>query len=79
MCTGFQLERTGFSSQMNYYVAEVRGLRRTLHQPTKHPANSLITGDTPWEGNCAVLHGSLLHDPVNGLFKSWYNSKLGGS
>ena len=63
----------------DYYVAEIRGLRRTLHQPTKHPANPLITGDTPWEGNSAVLHGSLLLDPIDGLYKSWYNSKLGVS
>ena len=74
MCTGFQLERTGFSSQTNYYVAEVRGLRRTLHQPTKHAANPVIGGDKPWEANYVVLGGTVLRDSVDGLFKAWYKS-----
>ena len=54
------------------YVTETKGLTRRLHQPKKHPATPVITGDLPWEDNHATLHGTVLLDPVDGLFKAWY-------
>jgi len=61
----------------NLYVADVEGLTLELHQPKGHPGNPLITGDLPWENNYAVLHGSILIDPNDGLFKAWYNAGMG--
>src|SRR5687767_1086951 len=34
----------------DYLIAETHSLTRTLHQPTTHPANPLMTGQTDLEG-----------------------------
>ncbi len=54
------------------YVGATRNLVKTLHQPRPHPKNPLLRGNSPWEKDYAVLHGTVLQDPCDGLFKAWY-------
>ena len=36
------------------------------------PANPLLEGETPWDDTtCAVGHGTILVDPIDGKFKGW--------
>ena len=43
-----------------------------LNRPTKHPRNPLVIRDKSWEGY-AITHGSVVHDPKDGVYKLWYN------
>jgi hypothetical protein len=52
----------------------VDGLRRRLHQPQKHPANPVLRGETPWEGQSPVL-AHVLRDPASGRFRMWYRAR----
>jgi len=55
-------------------VAKVEGLKKTLHPPVKYEGNPVLTGDLPFEHDFACLHGTVLKDPIDGLFKAWYLS-----
>jgi len=55
----------------DYHVSEVQNLTKQLHQPTKHEGNPLLVGEGD-EGDYVVLHGSVLHDPEDDLYKMWY-------
>lgn len=69
----FPLGQTRVLFVDDLYVAETRGLTRRLHQPELHPASPVIRGDRPWENDYAVLHGTVLWDPAEELFKAWYH------
>ena len=58
-------------------VAETDGLRRTLHQPVKHPDNPVLKADHPLEQDIVCLHGTVLFDEETGLFKAWYLTEGG--
>jgi hypothetical protein len=62
----------------DYLVAGLTGLRRTLHQPVKHPQNPLMTGETAWEGGprWGPVLAYCLRDEPSGRFRLWYRSRL---
>ncbi len=35
------------------------------------PANPLLEGEMPWERGGVGIHGTVLKDPIDGLFKAW--------
>jgi hypothetical protein len=35
------------------------------------PANPLVEGEFPWERGGVGIHGTVLKDPIDGLFKAW--------
>ncbi len=53
-------------------VAETDNLEKVLHQPVKCDGNPVIAGDHPLENDWICLHGSVLFDEREGLFKAWY-------
>jgi len=38
------------------------------------PANPLIEPKYPWDAGCPFSHGTVLKDPIDGLYKAWYLS-----
>lgn len=52
-------------------IAQMSGLRRTVHQPRRHPANPVVPADRPWE-NSASVYGTTLYDESLGRFRMWY-------
>ena len=51
----------------------VRGFQRRLGQPRKSADNPILVATLPWEHNCMHLYGTVLKDPIDGLFKMWYS------
>ena len=74
---GFVLgsERQLFVDEM--LVEEADGLERVLHQPEKHPANPVLAPTLSEEENIVCLHGTVLFDKLDSLFKAWYLSRGG--
>ena len=56
----------------NWHVSREENLTRTLHQPGKCAANPFLRPDMPWECPTMALHGSVIYDDEEGLFKIWY-------
>jgi len=66
----------------DYCVAEMAGLTRTLHQPTKSPLNPIIAANYPWEyttnpfeGDCrggVLTWGGAVWVPDEEVYKCWY-------
>jgi len=52
-------------------IAHIEGLRRTIHQPQKHPANPVLRPDRAWE-NSASVYGTTLYDDALRCFRMWY-------
>jgi hypothetical protein len=52
-------------------IAHMEGLRRTLHQPQRHPANPVVPADRPWE-NMASVYGTTIYDAAASKFRMWY-------
>ena len=73
---GFLLgpERQLFVDEMLVETAE--NAARTLHRPEKHPDNPLLSA-TEEEQRMVCLHGTVLYDPKDKLFKAWYLSRRG--
>ncbi len=57
----------------DYWIAGSSDVRRTLHQPLKHPVNPLIKGDAPWSQN-PYCYGTVIYDVEDSVFKIWYQS-----
>lgn len=55
-------------------IASSHNVCRVLHQPTKHPANPLLSPEHPWEGQMVLLYGTVLHDEEESLLKMWYQA-----
>jgi hypothetical protein len=60
------------------FLIEETTLRRTVHQPRKHPGNPVLRPQTPLELNggeqpvaCPFSDG-VFYDPADGLLKLWY-------
>jgi len=51
-------------------------VQRRVHPARKH-AEPVLAPDTPWEGTCPVLYGTVLHR--EGRFRMWYRSFKGPS
>ena len=71
---GFALgtQRQLFVDEM--LVEQVERVERVLHQPEKHPANPVLAPTLPEEEGMVCLHGTVLFDPADSLFKAWYRS-----
>lgn len=55
----------------NYVLEFTENLKRTLHQPIKHPENPVIRPTKPWEAK--GLHwASIIYDAEEDVYKAWY-------
>lgn len=59
----------------DYCVDELRGVRRWLNQPQKHPANPLLAPEMPWESAYVAVYGNVLKDPRHGQYRMWYSAR----
>ena len=51
----------------------------TQHSGRPHPENPLIQADRPWEGWRLEMHGTVIYDQEEGIFKMWYLGDAGDS
>lgn len=58
-------------------LAETRGLRRTVHQLTKDPAEPVLHCDRPWEGGKICGYGSVWRQDGDGPLRMWYLARPG--
>jgi hypothetical protein len=58
----------------NYLVADAGAVRRTVHQPVKHPGNPIMVAEEPWEKDKKVIVLQVLRDRQSGKFRMWYTS-----
>jgi len=56
------------------FIADQRGLRRRMGKPVKDAGNPILGPETPWEGKCVLIWGSVLWDRQQDLFKMWYEA-----
>src|SRR2546423_15103864 len=54
----------------DYLIEEIKGAKKVLNQPVKHPRNPLIRREKPWEHS--ITYGAVVHDKADGLYKLWY-------
>ena len=54
----------------NWHIRRMDGLARTLHPVKKQGA--VLDPDMPWEYPRVLLHGSVIYDEDEKLFKMWY-------
>src|SRR5436305_5158703 len=54
----------------DYLIEEIKGAKKVLNQPVKHPRNPLIRQEKPWEHS--ITYGAVAHDKADGLYKLWY-------
>jgi hypothetical protein len=55
----------------DYIIETLRGAKKVLNQPVKHPRNPLIVKDKPWE-KAGPGYGTVIYDKAEGIFKMWY-------
>ena len=53
----------------NHVIAKLKGVRKVLNQPVKHPRNPLLLKHSR---EPAIDFGTVVHDERDGLFKMWY-------
>ena len=49
-------------------------LRRTPHAVEKYPGNPVLLPVKPWEGQYALLYGTVIRDEEEGIWKAWYST-----
>ncbi|MCX7424698.1 MAG: hypothetical protein NTW96_03575 [Planctomycetia bacterium] len=54
----------------DYLIASSQNVTRVIHPATKHPDDPVLAPSEPWEGNAAILYGSVLAD--EGRYRMWY-------
>ncbi|MBM4436385.1 MAG: hypothetical protein FJ029_03935 [Actinobacteria bacterium] len=59
----------------NHALMHHWGLTRTLGRPARAADRPLIVADRPWEGSQIACWGTVVHDPADGLFKLWYQTR----
>ena len=59
----------------NWIVSDAWTAHRKIHQPAKHPANPLITGDNEWEKDRVFVYGAVAPRPGGG-YRMWYQPVL---
>jgi len=52
----------------DYIIEELRGAKKALNQPVKHPKNPLLKRDKPWEVS-GPGYGTVIYDAEQQLFK----------
>jgi len=55
----------------DYIIAELKGAKKTLNQPVKHPKNPLLVRDKPWEVE-EPDYTTVIYDGEEKAFKMWY-------
>ena len=60
----------------DHCLAELRGVRKQLNGPRKHPGNPVLTRTEPWEEVYVSLYGNVIYDEREGLFQMWYSSRF---
>src|SRR5206468_3914705 len=55
----------------DYVIEELKGARKVLNQPIKHPRNPLMRKDKARE--FALGYGAVARDEFDGLYKLWYS------
>ena len=60
----------------DHCLAELRGVRKQLNRPRKHPGNPVLTRTEPWEEVYVSLYGNVIYDEAEGLFQMWYSSRF---
>ena len=53
----------------DYVIAELKGVKKVLNQPVKHPNNPLLRKH---EREHAMTYGAVVRDNRDGLYKLWY-------
>jgi hypothetical protein len=56
----------------NALIQEMKGVVRKINQPKKRDDNPIFSPEKPWEGEATYLYGSVLKDPVSGVWRMWY-------
>ncbi len=57
----------------DHIIEEIKGAKKVLNQPVKHPRNPLLTRDKPWEVS-GPGYGTVMYDDQERLFKMWYEN-----
>ena len=68
-------EKTQFSFLMSEDFLERRNVAWRVEAAEQDPANPLVEPKYPWDTACTFLHGSIMVDPADELWKAWYLSK----
>ena len=53
-------------------IAELDGVSRRVHQPTRHPESPVLRGEHPWEKSSTSVYGTMLYDVESRKFRLWY-------
>jgi len=61
----------------DYIIASKVNVVRKIHAAQKHPANPLLWPSESWEGDVALVHGSVIKD--RDRYRMWYLSRPGVS
>lgn len=56
----------------DYLIAASDNVTRQLHPARKYAGNPILSPDQPWEGDVAILYGSVIEDA--GRYRMWYYS-----
>src|SRR6266536_4982038 len=54
----------------DHIIEDIKGAKKVLNRPVKHPRNPLIRQDKSWEHS--ITYGAVVHDERDGLYKMWY-------
>jgi hypothetical protein len=68
-------EKDQFSFLMSEDFQERRNIAWRVETAEQDPNNPLIEPKLEWDSACVFLHGSVLIDPIDKLWKAWYLSK----
>jgi len=70
--TGGPLARTNCLSMiLETDIAEHQGIAWRLETAEPDPHNPLIKPAYPWDSGAFFAHGTVLRDPIDGLWKAW--------
>ena len=67
-------EKEQFSFLMGEDFAERHNIAWRVELAEEDPANPLIESKFPWENAAVMSHGTVMHDPTDGLWKAWYTA-----
>ena len=60
----------------DYIIETIRGAKKVLNQPIKHPKNPLVVPDKPWEKGIIYGNGAVIHDEEEQIFKIWVRDRM---
>lgn len=68
-------EKQQFSFLMSEDFQERHNIAWRVELGEEDPANPLLEPKYPWDSGCTFLHGCIMVDPIDKLWKAWYLSK----